>query len=75
MITGNFYDKCEIVKNSKIYEALNMMPKPAVHHFHLTAGATLDFLIKLTYYDHVYYNDRTLLFKVSKKGIKEHGFI
>jgi hypothetical protein len=51
------------------------MPKPAVHHLHLTAASPIDFLIKLTYYDYVYFNDRTLLFKVSKKGIKEEGFV
>lgn len=51
------------------------MPKPAVHHVHLTAAAPIDYLIKLTYNDFVYYNDRTMLFKVSRKGIKEDGFI
>ena len=51
------------------------MPKPAIHHLHLTAGAPIDFILKLTYYDHVYFNDRTGLFKVSKKGINEDGFI
>ena len=59
IITGNFYDKYKKIQASRIYEALNMMPKPAVHHYHLTGGAPLDFMIKLTYYDHVYYNDRT----------------
>ena len=51
------------------------MPKPAVHHLHTTAACPLDFLIKLTYYDYVYYNERTMLFKVSKKGIVQDGFI
>ena len=50
------------------------MPKPAVHHLHLTAGAPVEYLIKLTYNDYVYYNDRTQIFKVSKLGISEEGF-
>jgi hypothetical protein len=51
------------------------MPKPAVHHLHFSASSPIDYLIRLTYYDHVYFNERTLLFKVSKKGITEDGFI
>lgn len=50
------------------------MPKPVVHHLHITAGAPVKFLIKLTYYDYVYYNERLDLFKVSRNGIKEEGF-
>lgn len=60
---------------SKIYEALNVMPKPVIHHLHLTAAAPIDYLIKLTYYDYVYFNDKDYMFKVSKKGIKEDGFV
>jgi hypothetical protein len=52
------------------------MPKPVIHHLHLTAAAPVDYLIcKLTYYDYVYYNDKTKLFKVSKKGINEEGYL
>jgi hypothetical protein len=50
------------------------MPKPVVHHVHLTAASPIDFLIKLTYYDYVYFNERANLFKVSKKGITESGY-
>ena len=50
------------------------MPKPAVHHIHLTAGAPVDYLIDLTYKDYVYYNDRTKLFKVTKTGIIPDGY-
>lgn len=74
VITGGYYDKYEKLKKSKLYEALMLMPKPAVHHLHITAGAPVEYLIKLTYYDYVYYNDRIGLFKVSKKGIKEEGY-
>ncbi len=53
---------------------LFQMPKPAVHHCHVTAAAPVDFLIELTYRDYVYYNDRAQLFKVSKNGITEEGY-
>lgn len=51
------------------------MPKPAVHHLHLTAGCPTSFLIELTYNDYVYYNDQTMLFKVNKNGPIGEGFI
>ena len=51
------------------------MPKPVVQHLHFTASCPTDYLIKLTYKDYVYFNERAMLFKVSKKGIKEDGFI
>lgn len=74
LVTGLYYDKYQKIKSSKLYEALMLLPKPAVHHLHITAAAPVDYLIKLTYYDYVYYNDRAGLFKVSKKGIKEEGY-
>ena len=55
IVTGFYYDKHKKLQNSKLYDALKKMPKPAVHHCHLTAAAPLDYLIKLTYYDFVYY--------------------
>lgn len=74
LVTGFYYDKLPILKKSMLFEVLKQMPKPAVHHVHLTAAAPLDFLIRLTYYDYVYFNDREKLFKVSKKGIHQEGF-
>lgn len=50
------------------------MPKPVIHHVHLTAAVPIDYLIHLTYYDFVYFNDRAKIFKVSKKGITEDGY-
>ncbi len=58
LVTGLYYDKLEKLKASPLYEALFQMPKPAVHHCHVTAAAPVDFLIDLTYRDYVYYNDR-----------------
>lgn len=75
IITGNFYDKYQKVKASKLYDAFDQMPKPAVHHLHLSAAPPLDYLIKLTYYDHVYFNDKAGLFKVTKNQFREDGYI
>lgn len=74
LVTGLYYDKYQKLKASKLYEALMVMPKPAVHHVHTTAGAPVEYLIKLTYEDYVYYNDRAQLFKVSRHGITEEGY-
>jgi hypothetical protein len=74
LVTGLYYDKLAKLKASPLYEALFQMPKPAVHHCHVTAAAPVDFLIDLTYRDYVYYNDRAQLFKVSKNGITEEGY-
>jgi uncharacterized Fe-S cluster-containing radical SAM superfamily protein len=51
------------------------MPKGAVHHLHLTAAAPIETLIKITYQDNMYYNDKKKLFKVGPKGLNEEGFI
>jgi hypothetical protein len=45
LVTGLYYDKLEKLKASPLYEALFQMPKPAVHHCHVTAAAPVDFLI------------------------------
>ena len=76
LVTGLYYDKYKAIIASPLYEALVMLPKPAVHHLHITAAAPVEYLIKLTYYDYVYYNDRVGLFKVTKRegGITEEGY-
>jgi hypothetical protein len=52
------------------------MPKPAVHHIHLTAASPISFLVeKLCTYDHVYFSEKEELFKVSKNGITEEGYV
>ena len=51
------------------------MPKPAVHHAHLTACANIDFLVSLTYKSCVYYSQRANEFHVSAKGCNKPGFI
>jgi hypothetical protein len=52
------------------------MPKPVVHHIHLTAAPHIDFLVKnLTYHDYVYYNQKLKMIKVYPKGFHEDGYI
>ena len=75
LLLGDFYEKSEKIKNSKLYEALNWLPKPAVHHLHLTAAAPVDYLLKLCRYDYVYFNERAGLFKVTKKEMKHDGYL
>jgi len=74
--TGHFWDKLPSLLASPLYECLNKMPKPAVHHIHLTASAHVDFLVeKLLYYDFVYFNEKEQNFKVSKNGVKDEGYV
>jgi len=42
------------------------MPKPAVHHIHMTACADPEFLLSLTYQDEVYYSEKKDDYYVSK---------
>jgi hypothetical protein len=73
---GDFYKKLPFLLNSPLYECLDMMPKPAVHHIHLTAAVSVDFLVnKILYYDYFYFNQKDQIFKVSKKGITEPGYV
>lgn len=55
--TGHYPDKLPKLKSSKLYDALDRMPKPAHLHVHTTAGVNVDWLVqKLCYYDFVYLN-------------------
>ena len=57
--TGSYYEKLPKLLESGLYDCLASMPKPAVHHIHLTAACPIDFLVqKITYYDFVYYNEK-----------------
>lgn len=75
-VIHKFYEQKKVLESSKLFEALNAMPKGGIHHLHLTAAAPIDFLIKLTYEDIVYYNDREHMFKACPHGPpEEEGFI
>ena len=75
LLIGEYYDKLNSLINSPLYECLKLMPKPAVHHAHLTACASLDFLLGLTYKSCVYYSQKANEFFVSAKGCDKPGFI
>jgi len=56
-------------------EALHIMPKTAIHHIHMSCAVPVKFLIKLTYEEYVYLNENTRMFKVSKNGVLEEGYV
>lgn len=51
------------------------MPKPAIHHTHLTATADVKFLVELTYNDYVYYSEKENMFYASQKGCNLPSYI
>lgn len=66
MNTGDYYEKLPTLVKSDLFDCLNIMPKPAIHHIHLTAACPIEFIVKkLTYYDYVYYNDKDEKFIVN----------
>ena len=74
--TGFLYDKQQALMSSDLYKCFYNMPKPVIHHIHLTASCPIDFLVeKLLYYDFVYFNEREQMFKVSKNGCDKQGYV
>jgi hypothetical protein len=56
---GDYYSKLPVLLGSDLYECLDHMPKPVVHHIHLTAAVSVDFLVdKILSYDYVYFNKK-----------------
>jgi hypothetical protein len=51
------------------------MPKPAVHHTHLTACADVNFLVELTYEEYVFYSEKEDLFYTNKNGCNKPGYL
>jgi hypothetical protein len=51
------------------------MPKPGLHHLHLTGATPMRYLIKATYRDYVYYNQNLNILKVTKNKLEEEGFV
>jgi hypothetical protein len=43
--TGPFLEKMKILQNSPIYECLDRMPKPVVHHLHDCASVSVKWMI------------------------------
>jgi hypothetical protein len=61
------FEILEKLKNCDIYKCLEKMPKPGVHHTHLTGACNINFLIELTYYDFVYFSEKDSKFFVSRE--------
>lgn len=65
--TGDFSEKSEKIKTSKLYDALNLMPKPALLGKFYRSSVKVEWLIKeLCYHSFVYLNEKEMKFKVSK---------
>lgn len=75
IITGSYYDKLQTLLDSPLYECLKAMPKPAIHHTHLTACADVNFLVELTYYEYVFYSEKDDLFYTNKNGCSLPGYL
>lgn len=66
-MTGNYFEKLDALNNSEVFKCLNLMPKPVIHHFHLTAASPIKFLVDtLCYEDIVYYSQKEQNIKVTK---------
>ena len=72
---GNYYKWRETLLKSPLFDCLSQMPKPVVHHAHVTACATLKLLVMLTYYDFVFYSEKENKFFASKKGCDLEGYV
>jgi len=55
-MVGKYYEKKPFLEKSKVFEMLNAMPKPAIHHLHLTAACPMRHMVELTYNDIVFFN-------------------
>ena len=77
LVIGDYYDKLPSLINSPLYDVFMQLPKPAVHHAHLTACANVDFLVSLTYKDFVVYSQKENEFDISseEKPCTREGFI
>lgn len=56
LINRPFYENLKKLESCDLFDAFKKMPKPAVHHAHLTGCVSVDYLVELTYHKKVYYN-------------------
>lgn len=69
IVIHDYFENFDKLRNSKIYEILDKMPKGALHHLHTSAAPSADAYVKLTYNDYVYFNEREKVFKVAPVSI------
>ena len=76
VVIRNFYENQSKVEGSKLFEALNKMPKGAIHHIHTSAAPPIETYMSLTYDPIVFYNEREKLFKIFPNDkFKEDGYV
>ena len=75
IVNAPFYSRIKQIESSDLYEAFYKMPKTVVHHAHLTGCVDVDYLVKLTYYNFVYYNEKLNRFKVTKNRLDDPDYM
>jgi hypothetical protein len=76
LLQHDFRTKIDKILKSPLYKCLYRMPKPAIHHLHMTATVSTDFLLELTYDWRVLYSKTDNLFKVSAdENFSQPGYI
>lgn len=75
LLTHNLQKNLPKIMDSDLFKCIYKMPKPAVHHLHMTATVSTDFLLELTYDYRVYYSEKENLFKVSAKPLDLPGYM
>ena len=73
--SGNCKGTLDKLIGSPLFKCLYAMPKPVVHHAHLTASAPIDLLMDFTYLDCVHYSEQKNRFHVDAKGANKDGYI
>jgi len=58
LVTAPHYSRLKKLLDSDLYHLFKLMPKPTVHHTHLTACADKEFLLRMTEQDEVYYSEK-----------------
>jgi hypothetical protein len=64
VVIRDFYDNRKLVEESQLYQALDKMPKGALHHIHTSAAPPIETYMQLTYDPCVFYNERERIFKI-----------
>lgn len=76
LLTHQFQSKIKTLLESPLYKCLYLMPKPAIHHLHMTATVSTSFLLELTYDNRVYFSEKENLFKVSgDPNFQKEGYV
>jgi len=75
LLIRDWMDQVDDLKASALFDCFSKMPKPVCHHVHLTACASVEYLLYLTYSEKVYYSNKENMFYVSRKGCNKPGYV